>query len=146
MMTLRRLVHLVETQSEALALQLVDKVRQSEMTPDYRNGPEEELRDRVYEIYRHLGDWLLANDEQQVERRYLRIGRERATQRVPFSQVAWVIVFTKENLWDLLERQTAAEHPEGGYGELELLKLLNRFFDRAICYASVGYEQHMSAN
>jgi hypothetical protein len=146
MLTLRRLVHLVETQSEALALQLVHKVRNSETTPNYGNVPEEELQDRVYEIYRHLGDWLLANDENQMERRYLRIGAERAAQRVPFNQVAWVIVFTKENLWELLERQTAAEHPQGGYGELELLKLLNRFFDRAICYAAIGYEEKTTAN
>jgi hypothetical protein len=145
MMTLRQLVHLVETRSEELAIQLVEKVKRSEATPDYRNVPEGELRDRVFEVYRHLGDWLLAKDEEQVERRYTRIGEERAVQHVPFNQVAWVIVFTKENLWDVLEKQPRPQHQEPAYSELELLKLLNHFFDRALCYAAMGYDRRHAA-
>ena len=140
MMTLYRLVHLIETHSQSLATVLVDRVSASDATPDYKNVPTDDLRQVVYEIYRHLGDWLLTKDELDLERRYLRIGAERSRQRVPFSQVAWVIVLVKDNLWEFLKKEAAQERPVEVFGELEMLQLLDRFFDRAIYYAAVGYE------
>jgi hypothetical protein len=139
-MMLYRLVHLIEANSQALAACLLDRVQASDATPEYKNVPPDELRERVYEIYRHLGDWLLTKDELDLERRYLRIGAERAKQDVPFSQVAWVIVLTKDNLWEFLKKQANEDRPVEVYGELEILQLLDRFFDRAIYYAAVGYE------
>lgn len=144
MMMLYRLVHLIESHSQALASCLLDRVQASEATPDYKNVPGEELRDRVYEIYRHLGDWLLTKDELDLERRYLRIGAERARQNVPFSQVAWAIILTKDNLWEFLKKEASEDRPVEVYGELEMLQLLDRFFDRAVYYAAIGYELRRS--
>lgn len=140
MMMLYRLVHLIETNSPALASCLLDRVHASEATPDYKRVPADDLRQVVYEIYRHLGDWLLTKDELDLERRYLRIGAERARQNVPFSQVAWVIVLVKDNLWEFLKQHAIEERPVEAYGQLEMLQLLDHFFDRAIYYAAVGYE------
>ena len=139
-MMLYRLVHLIETHSEALASCLVDRVMASDATPDYKNVPAEELRQVVYEIYRHLGEWLLTKDELDLERRYLRIGAERARQNIPFSQVAWVIILVKDNLWEFLKKEASEDRPVEVYGELEMLQLLEHFFDRAVYYAAVGHE------
>ena len=140
MMMLYRLVHLIETHSQALSSCLIDRVLASDATPGYKNVPQDELRQVVFEIYRHLGDWLLTKDELDLERRYLRIGAERAKQNVPFSQVAWVIVMVKDNLWTFLKKEVPEERPVEAFGELEMLQLLDHFFDRAIYYAAVGYE------
>ena len=140
MMMLYRLVHLIETNSYALSSCLLERVKASEATPDYRNVPTEDLKERVFEIYRHLGDWLMTKDELDLERRYLRIGADRSGQGVPFSQVAWVIVLTKDNLWEFLKKQAKEERPVEVLGELEMLQLLDHFFDRAIYYAALGYE------
>jgi hypothetical protein len=141
MMTLYRLVRLIETHSNELAACLLDRVHNSEATPDYLLVPDEDLKDRVYEIYRHLGDWLMTKDELDLEARYLRIGARRARQDVPFSQVAWAIVLTKDNLWEFLKKESAIERPVEVFGELEMLQLLDLFFDRAIYYAAVGHEK-----
>ncbi len=139
-MMLYRLVHLIESNSNALATCLLDRVNSSQATPDYKQVPPDDLRERVYEIYRHLGDWLLTKDELDLERRYLRVGADRAKQNVPFSQVAWAIVLTKENLWEFLKKEATEERPVEVYGELEMLQLLDSFFNRAIYYAALGYE------
>lgn len=141
MMTLYRLVRLIETHSNELASSLLDRVRNSEITSDYDPVPDEDLRDRVYEIYRHLGDWLITRNEFALEQRYERIGARRAKQDVPFSQVAWAIVLTKDNLWEFLEAHSGLERPVEVFGELEMLRLLDLFFDRAIYFASVGHEK-----
>jgi hypothetical protein len=59
---------------------------------------------------------------------------------VPLSEVIWVIVLTKENLWDFIKKEAVLERPVEVFGELEMLQLLEQFFDRAIYYAAVGYE------
>lgn len=141
MMTLYRLVRLIENHSNELASCLLDRVNNSEATPQYALVPSEDLRERVQEIYSHLGDWLMTKDELDLEQRYMRIGARRAHQGVPFSQVAWAIVLTKDNLWMFLKRQSEMDRPVEAFGELELLQLLDAFFDRAIYYAAVGYEK-----
>jgi len=99
-MMLYRLVRLIETHSQALAAGLLDQVRNSKLTPNFQqNVPPEDLKERVGEIYRHLGEWLMGKDELQLEERYLRIGARRAGQQVPMSEVIWVIILTKDNLW-----------------------------------------------
>ncbi len=144
MMLLYRLVRLIENHSQSLASCLLSKVQESEHTRDYRNVPSEELKERVYEVYRHLGDWLLGKTEFDIEQRYLEIGARRARQRVPLSQVAMVIMLTRENLWEFLRKESVMDRPVEVFGELELLQLLEQFFDRAIYYAAVGYEREAS--
>ncbi len=141
MMLLYRLVRLIETHSQALAASLLLRVQESDYTQGYQNVPPEELKDRVYEIYRHLGDWLLGKTEFDIEQRYLEIGARRAQQQVPFSQLAMVIVLTKENLWEFLKKESVMDRPVEVFGELEMLQLLEQFFDHAIFWAAVGYER-----
>ena len=146
MMLLYRLVRLIETHSQALAAALLARVQESDHTHDYCKVPPEELKDRVYEIYRHLGDWLLGKTEFDIEQRYLEIGARRAQQQVPFSQVAMTIALTKENLWEFLKKESPMDRPVDVFGELELLQLLERFFDHAIYYAALGYEREIAAH
>ena len=146
MMLAYRLVRLIETHSDALAGGLLHKVQTSDLTLDYRNVPAEELKQRVYEIYRHLGDWLLGKSESDIQTRYLEIGARRAQQRVPLSQLTWAIILTKENLWEFLKKESELDRPAEVFGELEMLQLLDRFFDRAIYHAAVGYERAMAAH
>jgi len=146
MMLAYRLVRLIETHSDALAAGLLEKVQNSELTRAYRHVAPEELKQRVYEIYRHLGDWLLGKSAFDIEQRYEEIGTRRVHQGVPISELIWVIILTKENLWEFLKKENVMERPVEVFGELEMMQLLDQFFDRAIYYASVGYERALSAH
>ncbi len=137
-----RLVRLIETHSDALAAGLLDRVRTSPLLPEYRSVPADELKQRVYEIYRHLGEWLLSKSDAEIERRYVEIGARRAAQNIPFSQVLWTITLTKENLWEFLRKESVIDRPTEVFGELEMLQLLEQFFDRAVYYAAIGCEKY----
>ena len=139
-----KLVELIETNSDELANSLVEKVRQSPYLPEYRNVPAADLKERVRGIYSHLGEWLEKRKEQDIEARYTEIGARRAEQGVPLSQLNWTIVLTKENLWDYLRRSSVANDLKELSGELEMLQLLDQFFDRALYFAAVGYELHQA--
>ncbi|HUJ94694.1 MAG TPA: hypothetical protein VLW84_05475 [Terriglobales bacterium] len=111
-------------------------------TTELRKVPEAELRSRNHEILQHLSEWLLTKTASDVESRYRRLGAERAAQGVSLADYCWAIVLTKEHLWEFLQRQAFLCSPVEIYGELELLRLLDRFFDRALCYAAEGYEEY----
>ena len=143
MMFSYRLVRLIESHAEALASGLEEKVHNNVQVSHFRHIPADELRKRVYEIYRHLGEWLLGKNELDIEHRYREIGARRAAQKVPLSEVIQAIVLTKENLWDFLKSEAVIDRAVEIMGELELLQMLEMFFDRAIYYAAVGYEEEV---
>lgn len=144
MMFSYRLVRLIESHADALAAGLEEKVHGSAQIIHFRQIPAHELRERVYEIYRHLGEWLLGKNELDIEHRYREIGGRRAKQGIPFSEVIHAIVLTKENLWEFLKSEAVIDHAIEIMGELELLQMLEMFFDRAIYYAAVGYEEEVA--
>jgi hypothetical protein len=142
-----RLVRLIEAHSDQLAGNLLERVRESEKTSAYiTHVPQEELRSRVSEVYQNLGEWLLGKTESDIQRRYEEVGARRASQGVPLTQLISALVLTKDTLWEFLLKEAGVERPVEVFGELELLQLLDQFFDRAIYYAVCGYEHAGAAH
>ena len=101
------------------------------------------MRDRAYEIYHNLSDWILTKKDIEIEERYIGLGVRRARQGVPFSQFLYAIHATKEHLWEFL-RQEGLE-PKELFAEIDLLHSMERFFDRALYFASIGYETELQS-
>jgi hypothetical protein len=136
-----RLVQLIETHADKLSEALVHKLKNAEECSELLSKvPAHELKHRTYEIYRHLSDWLLSKTLSDIEERYVGLGARRARQGVPFSQVMFAVQTTKHVLWDYLLLEGLLE-PEDLIGEMELVRSLGQFFDRALYYAAIGYEQ-----
>jgi hypothetical protein len=136
-----RLVRLIETHSEELAEGLTQKLLSSERTRDLRKVPANELQHRSHEIYRNLSDWLLSKTEHDTEMVYKALGARRASQGVSLAALTWALMLTKQHLWSFLEREGVYGALHNVFGELELLRLLEQFFDRAVYYATEGYEE-----
>jgi hypothetical protein len=140
-----RLVRLIEAHSEQLARDLIEKLQASSRTHDLRKVPPSELRSRMHEILQHLSEWLLTKTDSDIESRYRELGARRAAQGVSITDFCWAVMLTKEHLWEFLQRQGFLRGPIELYGEMELLWLLNQFFDRALCYALEGYKQQLDS-
>lgn len=136
-----RLVSLIEKHAEELSRELSKKVWNAPQCSDVQKVPPDELEARTREIYRNIGDWLLHKTEDQVERRYTELGATRAQQGVAYSHFFWAITATKEHVRAFIDREGLADNAMELHGKLELLHLLDRFFDRALYSAAVGYEQ-----
>jgi hypothetical protein len=135
-----RLVHLIESHSDQLADGLVKKLHTSERTQAYQKISAQQLRNAVLEVYRNLGDWLLTKTESDIELRYKELGERRAAD-VPLSQFVASMLMTKDHLWSYLRREAMSDGALALYGELEFLQSLTTFYDKAIYYASMGYER-----
>ena len=86
--------------------------------------------------------WTLNKTKAEVEERYIGIGARRAHQGVPFSQFLYAIHATKENLWDFMQQEGLLE-PGDLISQMELLRAMEHFFDRALYFASIGHESVM---
>ncbi len=144
MMLAYRLVRLIEQHYDRLAEGLLNRIKNCDKTNQFYKVPPEDFRSAVTDIYRHLGEWLIGKGEHDIARRYTEIGSRRAFQKVPLSQLIYAITLTREHLWEYLTQEDRIDQPVEIFGELEMLQLLEQFFDRATYYAAVGYEQALA--
>jgi hypothetical protein len=136
-----RLVRLIEEHSAELARGLTTQIRQSERTSDFKQIPAEDLRLAAAEVYRNLGEWLLQKTEDDIGANFRRVGARRAAEGIRLHQLVWALLLSRENLWRFLRHQAFADNIVALYGEMELQRVLTRFFDQAIYYAVLGYQE-----
>jgi len=135
-----RLVRLIEANADRLSQSLTHRLENDPHCAELRKVPRQELEARTYEIFSHLADWLLYKTEVDLKRSYSEIGVRRARQRVGLSDVVYAITATKEQLWLFLQEEGVVTKPVELFAEMELFRLLDQFFDKAIYYVTVGYE------
>jgi|SRR5579862_3838713 len=136
-----RLVRLIEAHSEALARGLTEQIRKSERTPEFRKIPARDLRLAATELYRNLGEWLLNKTDADIARRFKAVAAQRVGQGIPLHEFVWALMLTRDHLWHFLRQEAFADNIVELHAELELHQLLSQFFDRAIYYAMIGYEE-----
>ncbi len=134
-----KLVRLIESHSDELAKRLLARYERWIGAHNVCNVPRNELEHRTYEVYRNLTDWLLYKTDKEIEKTYIQLGVRRAAQGVPFAHFFFAIITTREVLWEFLQEEGFEENPVDLLGGLELLRLLEQFFDKALYYATVGY-------
>ena len=146
MMLAYRMVRLIEKHSQELVLSLQQKLEQSDRCPSYGAVPREELAKAVGEFYHHFGEWLLGKTEGDIRRRFEKIGARRAEQQVPVCELIWCIALVKENLWEYLRGGSEEDNATEVFSELEVLQLLEQFFDHAMYFAALGHERAVNSS
>jgi hypothetical protein len=136
-----RLVKLIEAHSGELCRDLTEQIAESERTSDFRRIPPEELRLAASEVYRNLGEGLLQKTESDIKARFRSVAARREAEGIRLHQFVWALLLSRDRLWHFLRRESFADNVVAVYGELELQRLLNQFFDRAIYFAVLGYEE-----
>lgn len=136
-----KLVRLIEEHTSELADGIVVKLHTAPQTRSLQSIPAPELRTRMQETLCQFHAWLLTSENHNVQELYRDLGRRHAVRDVALPDLCWAIVLIKEHLWNFVERQTFHTSPVEIHAEFELLRLLDLFFDRMICYVAEGYEQ-----
>jgi hypothetical protein len=135
-----RLVRLIEDNAEQLTRAVIDELLRNPRTPAYHKLTREEIRHRVYDVYHNLGNWLGHESEDVIEAFYTRLGRERAADNIPLSEVICALTSTKNHLFEYARSAGMVDSVVDLYEQQELRLLVSGFFDRAIFYTARGYE------
>ncbi len=91
------------------------------------------------DLYKNLGRWLRSHSKSAIEVRYVRLGRERYLEGIPLSQLIYALNLTKSMLLNFIRRCTVGVSEDLNL-EYELAGSISDFFDQAIYFASIGYE------
>lgn len=135
-----RLVQMVEDHADQLANSVIEDLRKDPQVPAYHKLSSTEFHHRVHDVYHNLGEWLVGNGP-LIEVSYSSLGKERATEGVPLSQVIYSLILTKRHLIDYVRSARSFESAVELYELQELRNLIGSFFDRAIYYTACGYER-----
>ena len=134
-----RLIRMIESHSDEIARTLATRIRTSPKTSQLQKVPESELLTGLQELLLHMSEWLLSKTDTDIEQRYHLLAARRASQGIALADSCWAVIMTKEYLWAFIQKQGFFRNPIELYGEMELLALVDQFFDRALCYMAEGY-------
>jgi transcriptional regulator with XRE-family HTH domain len=141
-----KLVRLIEVHSETLARDLTERIRNSQRTSDFRKIPAHELEQATTEVYRNLGEWLLQKTESDIARRFKAVAARRQSEGIRLPQFASALMLSRDHIWRFLQREAFADNIVELHGELQLYQHLTQFFDRALYYAIVGYQEAQASS
>ena len=141
----QKLLRFVQENANRLTTDLVQALQEHPRTYGYRSISPDRLIELKSDLYVNLGKWLSARSKFALESRYRKLGRQRYLDGIPLSHVIHALNLTKTMLLHYIRRALP-----GDSGELtlehELVLAISEFFDEAIYFASMGYEDACRAS
>jgi hypothetical protein len=138
----KNLVSLIERDAESLAKRWLEIVRTHPGTPTFHHWDESQLFARVYKVYSYLGRSISdQTTREDIEREYVALGRQRFAEGFALSEVIQALIISRRVLWLKIEADGFLDTAMDLHLGLDLNNKVIVFFDRAICYTAIGYEE-----
>ena len=146
-----QLIELIEIHAGRLTSDVARELIASERTRGFRAVPHEDLEQRIFQIFHHLGAWIGDPRAGRVQAEFEAWGRRRFDQRIPLSEIVCAIIVMKQHLRQYIRDNglvdAAFPRVEREYilpMHLHSLQDLNtrvgEFFDEALYHLAYGYE------
>jgi len=146
-----KLVELIEIHANQLARDVARDLATNPRTPGFRGVSRQQLEDRVFQIFHHLGNSIGDPKSATVEAEFGEWGRRRFDHGIPISEIVYAIIVLKQHLRRYISDNglvdAAFPRVESDYVlpmHLHSLQELNtrvgEFFDEALYYLARGYE------
>ena len=137
----QKLVKLIEKNANSLTKSWLDDIKNHDASPTYHNYDGKKLYERAFSVYSQLGKWVSRETtKEDIKKVYIELGKNRKSEGFACSEVIYALIVTRRHLWLKILSEgflnTALDLHQG-------MGLNNRvvlFFDRAMYYVSLGYE------
>ena len=136
-----KLVELIEKNAKQLSINWLSDVRKHPDTPTYHKYNEEELYNRAFDVYSRLSKWISREtSKEEIYKHYFAIGIKRRKEGFALSEVIQALIITRRHIWIKVMSEGFLDTALDMYKALELNNRVILFFDRAIHYTALGYE------
>ncbi len=147
-----KLVELIEIHSSQLTTDIVDDLLINERTRGFHAVRRADLEQRVFQLLHHLGNWIGDPQSDKTRTEFSDWGRRRFDQGIPLKELIFAIIVIKQHLRRYISDNGLVEasfpRVEADYVlpmHLHSLQELNtqvgRFFDEALYWLAIGYEE-----
>ena len=136
-----KLVKLIEKNAEKLSKNWLSDVRNHPTTPTYHVYNEKELYDRAFDVYSRLSKWISKEtSKEEIYDHFFALGVQRRKEGFTVSEVIQALIITRRHIWLKVLSEGFLDTALDMYKALELNNRVILFFDRAIHYTAMGYE------
>jgi hypothetical protein len=143
MMVYLELLQLIEDNADDLTRRICKDLLTRAETKGYRILSDERLSERVHDVCSKLGLWL-GKDKYtrgEIRRIYTELGRKRYREGIPLHEVVLAFMLIKRHLWLYVQEKNFFDSTYELSQALELNNNVVFFFDRAIYFVTMGYEE-----
>ncbi len=138
----RKLVDLIERSADELATSYVQSLHRDPRMPKYQAFDQREIFKRAYRVYSQLGKWISRETTTEDMKEYwTALGRQRRIEGFPFSEIVLSLCHIRRQLWDKVQAEGLLDTALDLHQAMDLHHRAVLFFDRAIYFAAVGYEE-----
>jgi len=143
MLLVNRFVQLIENHAESLSQKWIDEVRSNPLTVGYSGRSREELHDAVFSRFRKLGEWVEKHEglEKEIAVHFREIGKARSQAGIKSSEMVYSLILERDMLLKYVQDEGIITVGIDLNRALQFTEQLNYFYDKAIYFALVGYEQ-----
>jgi len=137
-----RYIRLVEEHAEKLTSQWIAEVKSNSATLQYKQFSDQELHNRIFDVYERLGVWLMGeeNETEKIGEHYLRLGRARAEEGIKLSEVTYALILSRVILVKYILSQGMIDTFLDVQLAFEFYQKVVGFFDKALYLVATGYE------
>jgi hypothetical protein len=136
-----KLVKLIEKNAKQLSINWLSDVRRHPDTPTYHKFNEEELYNRAFDVYSRLSKWISKEtSKEEIHKHYFALGIQRRKEGFALSEVIQAMIITRRHIWLKVMSEGFLDTALDMYKALELNNRVILFFDRAIHFTALGYE------
>ncbi|MBN2299232.1 MAG: hypothetical protein JXM72_11585 [Deltaproteobacteria bacterium] len=139
-----KMIAMIKDNADDLTKRLCKDLLGREETKSYRKLNEELVCERVFDVYSRLDSWLARDKKKgEIQDHYTKLGKKRFQEGIPLVEVVMALMLIKRHLWlFVLEKHFF----DSSYEFQQALEFNNRvvlFFDRAIYFTTMGYEEEL---
>jgi hypothetical protein len=146
-----KLVELIEIHASRLTNDVAQDLVTNPRTPGFRSVSRQELEQRVFQIFHHLGDWIGDATSVRVEAEFSEWGGRRFDQGIAISEVVYAIIVLKQHLRRYIRDNGLVDAafpradreyvlPMHLHSLQDLNTRVGEFFDEALYHLARGYE------
>jgi hypothetical protein len=138
----QRLVKLIESHADELSRNLLQDLRKRDSTSTFHTYDEKEIYERAFNVYSHLGKWISRETtKDKIAKHYTALGAKRRKEGFALSEIIQALIMTRRHLWLKVLAEGFLDTALDLNQALDLNNRVILFFDRAIFYTAVGYQQ-----
>ena len=137
----QKLVELIERHADQLATKWLEDVRKRPETPTYHTFDRDRLYRRVHLVYSQLGKWVsYETTKEDIAAHYTALGAQRRKEGFALSEVIYALTLSRRYIWLKVLSDGFLDTALDLHKAMELNNRVILFFDRAIYYTALGYE------
>jgi hypothetical protein len=146
MLISKKLVDLIEHNADELTQKWLEWVRGNLDLPTYHSYDKKLLYDRGFRVYSNLSRWVSTETTREdIRLEYVALGAQRFREGFRLSELIQALIITRRVLWVKIEADGLLDNALDMKSAMDLNNSMLLFFDRAIFFATQGYEKEQAS-